>query len=545
MQKTQQMARPAAPAAEPAPPLNLAGMLLLATMATALTAILAGAFTRLFPGWQPGYLVAACFIVAVEAALVRYRMRQGRHVSAGALPYLAAEIFALAILMRVVATLGLGLAALPALEPWLRSPLTAIDTPFVSCMLAGLACAVVVRLGMHELAALEPPAAQLKTEHALDAEIFRARAEADEREAVDRLATGITWGGIIALLALVAQLVDLRPWGGTAGALPPALALAGIVYLGAGMLLFSRARLGLLRARWHRDEATVEVGVARRWRWQSAALVLLVVGIGLLLPRSYGAGLVDAVRAGAVAAINVVGVAALALGFLALGALGIALTIPAFLLALLGGLGQLPVNDAPVRPVPPPPPPPELTAVDPPLGPGIIFWICVAMLGAYALWTVLRRQAWAVAAYARLREGVLAPALAWLRRLWGGAAGYARKVGEAVAERLHRPEPPPAPAGARRPSLRRLGPAELVRYFYASMLSRAERGGLGRLPADTPYEYGARLRDELPDAAADIDGLTEAYLAAAYAPRPTTPAEAQRARGPWARLKRRLRGRQP
>lgn len=537
MQKTQPIAGQAAPAGA-APPLNLAGTILLAALTTALVALASGVVVRLLPWWRPAYLVAACFLVAVEAALVRYRMREGRHLSVGAVPYLAAELFALVALTRAVASLSVGPAAAPDLELWLRSPLAAIDIPFVSCLLAGLACAVVVRLGLGELANIEPPMGPIRTEHALDAEIFRARAESDERDAVARLASGLGWGGALALVAIVIQLADLRPWGGSAGSLPPAMALAGMVYLGAGVLLYSRARLSQLQARWRRDDAPTEPGVARRWRRQSLLLVLAAVAIGLALPRSYGAGAFEAARTGALAAVNLLGLAALALGLLAMGALGIALTIPALLLALLGGAER---TSGPIAPVEPPPPPPPPAPVEPPLAPGVVFWACMALLAGYALWTVLRRQAWAVAAYARLRAGVLAPLAAWLRGLWGGAAGYARKVGGAVAERLRRHEPPP-PAARPRLSLRRLAPGERVRYFYASTVRRAERGGLGRRPADTPYEYGARLREGLPDAAEDVDQLTEAYLAAAYAPRPTTPAEAQRARGPWERLKRRLRG---
>ncbi len=541
MQKTQPMAGPAAAPAAPAPPFNLAGTILLAAMATAMVALFEGVAARVYPQWGPGPLAAACFLVSVEAALVRYRMREGRHVNVGSLPYLAAELFAVVVLMRVVATLSLGLAALPAqAELWLRSPLSAIDPPFIGCLVIGLACAVWVRLGLRELSSLEAQAAPFKTEYALDAEIFRAHAEADERDAVSRLATGITWGGLLVIVALVAQLADLRAWGGTAGALPPTLGLAGIVYLACGVLLYSRARLSLLRARWRRDEATVEPLVARRWRWQSVALVLAIVAVGLLLPRSYGAGLVDAVRTAAAAAINLLGLAALALGLLALGALGIALTIPAFLLSLLGLFARTPAPTAPVVPVRPPPPPPPPAVGEPPLAPGIVFWICIGLLALYAVWTVLKRQAWAVAAFERLRAGVLAPLAAWLQRLWGGATGYARLVGEAVAERLRHPEPPPAPMMAQRRSLRGMSPTELVRYFYAAMLSRAARGGLDRRPADTPYEYGARLREQLPEAAEDVDGLTDAYVAAAYAPHPTTPEQARRARGLWQRLRRLL-----
>jgi hypothetical protein len=250
---------------------------------------------------------------------------------------------------------------------------------------------------------------------------------------------------------------------------------------------------------------------------------------------------VAAARVAAVSAANLVGLAALAIGVLGLGILGLVLTIPALLVALLSGMGRLAPPTAPVRPLPSPPPPPVAEMVgERPLAPGLVFWVCVALLAGYTLWTVLRRQAWALAAFGRLREGVLAPLAAWLRRLWGGTTGYARLVRDTVAERLRPPAATAVSPPVFRMRLGRLSPAELVRLCYAALLRRAQRVGQGRRPAETPSEYRARLGTTLPEAESDLARLTETYLSAAYAPRPTTPDEARTARGLWARLKRLL-----
>ncbi|MEI7772594.1 MAG: DUF4129 domain-containing protein, partial [Chloroflexales bacterium] len=116
--------------------------------------------------------------------------------------------------------------------------------------------------------------------------------------------------------------------------------------------------------------------------------------------------------------------------------------------------------------------------------------------------------------------------------------GYAQKVSAALAERR-------ASATAGRPRrllrLRGLAPSDLVRYFYHSTLRRADERGIGRHRSQTPREYAAQLRGQLPEAAEDIAELTDAYVAAAYAPRPASPAEARRARRPWERLRQLLR----
>lgn len=540
MQKTQPLVRTAPPEVVAGPPLNIVGALLLACLLTALVAIGSGLAARVYPTWRPGYLTAACFLVAVEAALVRYRMRLGRHFELGALRYLAAELFALVVLMRIVALFGAGPTDLAArIEEWVRSPLSSIDGVFMICLAVGALVALLARRGMRELEVLEPRTTARPPETGIAADTLRAAEEGREGQALGYIASRLGWGAVLALLALTAQMVDLSRLGAPGLVLSPAAALAGVVYLICGVLLYSQARLGLLRARWQRDETTVAPAVLRRWRLSSPALVLLVALVGLLLPRSYGDGVVDVVRAVLLALLSIASLIALFFGAVAIGALGLALAIPALILALLSGGFERSTYQPPMLP-PLPPPAQEIPRGEPPVAPGVVFWTCVAILAGYAFWTVLRRQEWAVAAAARLRAGILAPLLAWLSGVWAGASSYARAVGEAVAQRLR---PPPRRRPAARPRLRQLGPGGLVRYFYAATLERAARSGIWRRRAETPYEYGEKLRANLPEAAEDVDRLTEAYLAAVYAPRPTTPAEAAEARGAWQRLRRALRGR--
>jgi hypothetical protein len=538
MEKIAPLARPEAPSAPP-PPFNLAGSLLLACLVTALVAIGGGLLARFQPLWRPGFLTAACFLVAVEASLVRYRMLRGQHLEVGALSYLAAELFSLAVLMRAAASLGAGLDSAPEqLALWVRSPLDALDTPFLLCFALGAAVALVVRGGLRELAELDPRHDVLWGGKGLEADFYRAETEQRERESLTRIGAGLAWGAVAALVALTGQVLSFERLGAPPLPLAPASGLAGIAYLVCGVLLYSRARLGLLRSRWQRDDALIEAAVPARWRRASVALVLAVAIVGLALPSGYGAELLGVAQGGMIAVLNVLSLLALFFGAIAIGVLGLALTVPALILALLtgGGAPAPPVPAVVPTPVRPPPPPPP---VDPPIAPGVIFWACVLILALYALWTVLRRQAWAVALAARVRSGLLAPLLGWLGRLWGSLSGYALAVGEAVAERLRRPPPPPArPA---RPRLSRLDPAGLVRYFYSSALEWARRGGMGRRDTETPYEYGARLRSRIPDSADEVDALTDAYVTAAYAPRTPSDEDARRARGVWARLKRALR----
>jgi len=56
--------------------------------------------------------------------------------------------------------------------------------------------------------------------------------------------------------------------------------------------------------------------------------------------------------------------------------------------------------------------------------------------------------------------------------------------------------------------------------FYAALLGWARRGGLAHAPAETPAEFGSRLRQAFPRLAAEIDLLVEAFQGEAYGEMP-------------------------
>jgi hypothetical protein len=513
-------------------------IVLLIGLMTTLTAVLSGLFVRFVPTWQPGYLVMAVALVAGEAALVRYRMLRGQHLAAGALRYVGAELFLLAVLMRIVATLGQGLAQFAEIaERWLASPLLALDTAFLICLLVGILVAILVRTGLSTLAEMAPRPIAPATDDSLESAFFRADLGNQQKLAFTRLSTLLAWGGGLTLLALIGQVANFSQFGGQSRALAPAVALAGVGYLICAVLLYSRARLTFMQARWQNDGAHVDPAVVRFWSATSAALVVALVVVLLIVPRSYGMGMLDAVRNVVLIAANVFTALFTYIGLLMFGALGLLLTLPAMLMAFIALLLGAP-ESAPAEPLqlPPPVEAPPPVATTPNIAPGIVFWLCMGLLAGYALFTVLRRQQWALALWARLREGPLERLFAAWGALWQGTRNYAQAVSEAFT-------PPEAPLEADQPArnpLRRQNPTELVRRLYRALLERAAERGVGRQQAQTPYEYAQDLGEQLPDAQEDVNAITDAYVRATYAPRPTTRDEAARVRRPFARLRRRL-----
>ncbi len=82
--------------------------------------------------------------------------------------------------------------------------------------------------------------------------------------------------------------------------------------------------------------------------------------------------------------------------------------------------------------------------------------------------------------------------------------------------------------------------AENIRRIYAALLHRSALMGLPKREAETPYEFLPRLVELYPEAAPDLDALTEAYVSVHYAEIPATSEQVREMRTVWQRLKRQL-----
>jgi hypothetical protein len=111
----------------------------------------------------------------------------------------------------------------------------------------------------------------------------------------------------------------------------------------------------------------------------------------------------------------------------------------------------------------------------------------------------------------------------------------------AAIPRIFQQVPAAIPSVPRFISLSRLGPRELVEYYYLSICERAARLGYPRPADETPDEYLDGLRERLPIVDPEIEALTAAFLEARYGPRETTKERAKELRGGWESLKRKLR----
>lgn len=82
--------------------------------------------------------------------------------------------------------------------------------------------------------------------------------------------------------------------------------------------------------------------------------------------------------------------------------------------------------------------------------------------------------------------------------------------------------------------------AENVRRIYAALQLHAERLGLKRKEAETPFEFLPRLVARFPDAARDIENITRAYCGVHYAMQDATEAQVRELRAVWQRAKQQM-----
>jgi hypothetical protein len=356
-------------------------------------------------------------------------------------------------------------------------------------------------------------------------------AAAERTQALARMGGRFGIGAGLLLLALSLEAVNLSRVGGAPNPLSTLSVVAALLYLISGFMLYSRARLALLQSRWQMEGAHVASNVQRRWGRGSLLLIGGIVGLAALLPRSYGMGLIDALRT----ILAAIGYAFAVIGYLVTYLFGVALMLPAWLLSLL-----LP-NNAPMpesAPPPPlPPPPPQALEREPPLWPALIFWLCVAILLGRAVSIVLQRHPGILGGI----RSWLAVVRAFLAELWGDTRSWAGQAATMARQRFQKTSstrPGPTP----RLRLRALSPRQLIAYYYRAILQRAGQQGAARRPGQTPEEYRAQLAAQLPETHDDIGTLTDAFVRATYAPYPVTPDDARKTRLPFERLKRLLRG---
>ncbi|WP_287909622.1 DUF4129 domain-containing protein [Chloroflexus sp.] len=452
--------------------------------------------------WHMVWLSGASLLVGLEAIALRSRMVAGLHeTQGGAVRYLAVEVFGLIALARIVATLGQGSNGWAAMTTWITDPLAAFDAPFLFCLLTLLTVAVLSRSGIAAIAALTPNSPLKTPLQSLDMLFYRSDAIARRQAAVSALSRAVGWGGLLMIVTLGVQYrqhtFPLSATGWMA------------LYLAGGLSLITLAQRRALLADWQSDEADIAPEVNRRWQWLSMSTIGLVLVLALALPVQVAPLVPDDWQETLLLIGGIVLLCAMILSLLFIGMLSLVALLPLILLMILSSLMNTSANA--VTSIVPPILPPSVEST-PPVWPGLIFWVCIALLTGLAFWTIVRRQQWVKQGWPQLYEWITAARqqIKQRRRDRRWRLSFGR-----------RPTASPDPIRS---------PVDIAITCYHAALRYAANQGYPRQPAQTPAEFAEHTVPQLAEAGEELRALTLAYHRAAYAGHASDPVERQQVR---------------
>lgn len=499
--------------------------------------------SRFSPDYQPYYLLVLCFIVALDR-LYTYRIFNQWTILSREWNLLFATH---AIVIIAITKIAIGLSHgwdkfLAEIPTWSTNlPLSFLDAETTFSLFLILGVWLVCGRFAEMLEEIGPDQIQS----------IRLDLVANDRKgnisARQRLIHLYFWVGAILAILTILSRIDIRMGFTTGGRYDPdivipTLAAGGastLIYFMLGLALLSQTQFISLHIRWNVQRIPISGKLTRQWTMYSMIFLVLIAAIVSLVPTSYG--IQPLIMLGY--ALNVAVIAILYLGQLML------VTVMTILSRIFGSdpPGQEPLSLEP----PDMPASPTDAAIG--TGPdwleiikGLIFWAIFASVVFWAIRQYLRQNPELLE---RLRGMAGAHwfirLLDWLRGLWTQV-----KSGiETITELVRRPTSAIISEHGSRGdgfiNLRKLDPRQKIYFFYLAFIRRAGEKKLPRSSHQTPDEYAATVRSALPEAADDIQALTQAFVSARYSRQPVEAAQAHNAETIWVRLRKALRRTQP
>lgn len=501
------------------------------------------AILRALTTWELGYLLPLAFSVALLGIVSTNQLGQPNWRDRRGLAYRLGEGVLIVLATRLaVWGMSIGWPDRAALGVLLRHPAALFDiqTVVVAALLLSVwRLAVGVTADFAALAIGPDEVAMREADAWGDSRsALRLLHPVGRREVVMRFASRWAWGGLplviftgLSQLGVSQDSRGLLKIGFEGMGLGPDVLAGLLCYFLAGLVLLSDARLAVLRGQWYNERVTIAPALLRRWHWLGLVVLIAVAVIALLLP------------------LGPVGPFARALEWLIALLARIALLLWALFVFLVSVLSYplrwLMRRDAE-------PPASEIGSMKPPAPaeapaqillpdwlPGAVAWAVIGLVAGYLLFDFLRGRNLLPRAWG----GWLASLRAWWRARRHQIDMVLRSTATALQARLRRGrEAAPGETRAAAVRFRALPPRGKVRYFYLRMAQAAAEAGHVRLPHETPTEYARTLETAWPEAGEEVQGLTEAFLDARYAPVEVGPDQALSAQAVWQRLMRALRG---
>lgn len=364
-------------------------------------------------------------------------------------------------------------------------------------------------------------------------ELTESVSNLDGAAVVNRLAQSWVVGGIFLLFTTAVATLNLPEftWQTSLRQLgrqpaPDLLVIGLLFYFLAGLWLISWARYKAYQRRWLMGGVRLQSHLESRWQRSGLTLLGLIGLASAFLPIGSTFAIVRL--------ISLIFSLTVAFFNTLLALLAYFLAWLASILPFSAGVDTPPLEATPLST--PPPAGSELAVPNIPaqfFG-GLVFWLVLLAITLVAVVLFIRERGYRLPwpEWWAWLQALLLAVRNWFRRVRGGATRLARRLtrtGDAAESEAVRPW--------RLVRFNQLSPRDQVRYFYVSIVQRAGRQGVVRGRAQTPLEYIGALQSQWPEAGADVEALTQAFVHARYSRRPLAPADVGPIRAIWRRVR--------
>lgn len=478
--------------------------LLLAIMLGCIGISIIGLGRALTPGWWGGQLLIGMIVATIEAVYSFRWLIHPRSRGISVYRYRLVELGMLAIVLKVVNYIG---------QPWgeiwlnlqliLREPLKLFSLDYL------------LMLGLAFLAWVVTQGTMFDFESLYDPYTFRS----ERIPPLDKLAARFFWGG--GFLIIVSGLTLLASTSGFVEGLTSladfnrpsigGLVLNVLVYFILGLIMLSQVRLTTLLTRWHIQRVTVAEGLGKRWAKYGLAFLAVVTLLVIFLPTGYSVGLFESASLAISLTMSVL-ISILQIILIILSAPLI------WLFSLLGGDAPAQGGGSGFGPIPPPVSSDRRSFPWAEFLRSLIFWLVFTFTALYLIKTYLADHPELLDALKRFRPlgwlfGLLATLVVWLIQFVQAGIDLIPKRIELTPQTKGAK---PTSARRRWPRLGRQSSREQILYYYLNTLERARQIGLVRQKYQTPYEFEPHLSHPIPEAEAEVDLLTKAFVHARY-----------------------------